>query len=232
MRTSEKFTTVSAALIKAKKKFAIAEKSGYNTHLKTKYSNLTDILAAVEPSLKDHDLMVIQSNLETTTEKVMHIETLILHSSGEWLAFQYNMPIEKITAQAYGSTTSYGRRYALCAALGITQSDDDAEIAKRTASDYKDLIAACNDTEALGTIFQSAKQNLSSAEWKIAEDHLRKRKAELTAETSRGFQPAKKNDKHIDQNQNVASRVNSDVESPRSDVESPQEIESQNIENF
>uniref|UniRef100_A0AAU6PXK7 Recombinase n=1 Tax=Escherichia phage ETEP102 TaxID=3117680 RepID=A0AAU6PXK7_9CAUD len=194
MRTSEKFSTVSSALIAAKKQFAIAKKSGYNTHLKSHYSNLTDVLEAIEPALKEHDLMVIQSNLDTSTEKVMHIETLILHSSGEWLSFQYNMPIEKISAQAYGSTTSYGRRYALCAALGITQSDDDAEIAKRTAADYKKLITNCEKLEDLQVIYKSAKGSLGAAEWKIAEDHLQKRKAELSIGNARGFQPAKKAD--------------------------------------
>ena len=195
MRTSESIINVAKALIEAKKKFAIAKKSGYNTHLKSNYSNLTDILDAIEPALKEHDLMVVQSNLESTTEKVMHIETLVLHASGEWLAFQYNMPIEKITAQAYGSTTSYGRRYALCAALSITQSDDDAEISKRTASDYKKLVADCENVETLETIYKSAKASLSAAEWKIAEEHLRKRKAELTTGTARGFQPASKADR-------------------------------------
>lgn len=218
MRTSESIINVAKALIEAKKKFAIAKKSGYNTHLKSNYSNLTDILDAIEPALKEHDLMVVQSNLESTTEKVMHIETLVLHASGEWLAFQYNMPIEKITAQAYGSTTSYGRRYALCAALSITQSDDDAEISKRTASDYKKLVADCENVEALETIYRSAKASLSAAEWKIAEEHLRKRKAELTTGTARGFQPANKSDR------GNAAKV----------VEEPQEqkVQSKPIEDF
>lgn len=192
MRTSCSILQVSTALIAAKKQFAIAKKSGYNTHLKSNYSNLTDILEAIEPALKEHDLMVIQSNMDTTTEKVMHIETLVLHSSGEWLAFQYNMPIEKINAQAYGSTTSYGRRYALCAALCITQSDDDAEIAKRTASDYTKLIEGAKDLEALRTIHQSAKSSLSAAEWKVTEPKLLTRRAELSVSEARGFQPAEK----------------------------------------
>lgn len=192
MKTSPTFSKVSFALINAKKKFGVAKKSGYNTHLKSHYSTLNDVLEAVEPGLKDCDLMILQSNLETTTEKVMHIETLILHESGEWLAFQYNMPIEKINAQAYGSTTSYGRRYALCAALGISQSDDDGEIAKRSSEDYKKLIVACGDLEALRTIHQSAKQALGASEWRVVEEHLLKRKAELNAATATGFKPAAK----------------------------------------
>lgn len=192
MRTSESILKVSSALIAAKKQFAIAKKSGYNTHLKTHYSNLTDILDAIEPALKEHDLMVVQSNLDTTTEKVMHIETLVLHESGEWIAFQYNMPIVKTDPQGYGSTTSYGRRYALCAALSITQSDDDAEIAKRSASDYSKMIDAAKDLEELRAIHQSAKAALSAAEWKVTEPKLLKRKADLSVTEARGFQPAEK----------------------------------------
>lgn len=189
MKHSEKFTTVAAALVKAKKSFAKAIKSGENTHLKNKYATLDDVLESINPALMENDLMVIQSMLETSTDKVMHIETMVLHSSGEWLSFQYNMPIEKITAQAYGSTTSYGRRYSLCSALGISQADDDAEAAKRSAADYKKIIEAINDIEKLRDIWNRARAELSAAEWKVTEEHLLKRRSEIELNGARGFSP-------------------------------------------
>lgn len=187
MRTSETFSTVAKALIAAKADFALAKKSGHNKHLGNNYANLDDVLEAITPSMKENKLMVIQSTLDRSTEKLMYIETMILHESGEFMAFEYQMPIEGTKAQQYGSTTSYGRRYALCAVLGISQADDDAEIAKRTASDYKKLVEACEDLEMLGKIHADARSKLSAAEWKIAEGHLQKRKAELTAGARRGF---------------------------------------------
>ena len=49
MRTSEKFTTIAAALIKAKSGFVAAKKSGKNNHLGNTYANLGDILDAISP---------------------------------------------------------------------------------------------------------------------------------------------------------------------------------------
>lgn len=217
MRTSESFKNVAAALIEAKTKFVAAKKSGYNTHLKSHYSNLTDIIEAIEPALNDNGLMVMQSNLDTSTEKVMHIETLVLHSSGEWLAFQYNMPIVKVDPQAYGSTTSYGRRYALCAALGITQTDDDAEIAKRKASEFPALIDAAKDMDELRIIHETAKKSLTAAEWKVVEPKLIARRAAFTQATARGFKPA------VTEKDAQKKQVEPDNKKP---------VESENIENF
>lgn len=187
MRTSETFSTVAKHLIAAKADFALARKSGHNKHLGNHYANLDDVLEAITPSMKDKKLMVIQSTMDKSTDRLMYIETMILHESGEFMAFEYQMPIEGTKAQQYGSTTSYGRRYALCAVLGISQADDDAEIAKRTASDYKKIIANCEDLDALGKIYTDARSKLNPAEWKIAEGDLQKRKAELTAGSRRGF---------------------------------------------
>lgn len=190
MRSSTEFKAVAAALIQAKKKFAKAQKSRENTHLRNKYATLDDILEAVEPALNDNDVMVIQSMLDTSTDKNMHIETMFLHKTGEWMSFQFNMPIEKVTAQGYGSSTSYARRYALSAALGISQADDDGEIAKLTASDFKGRIESCSDLDALRKVWEQARQQLSPAEWKVTEGHLLKRKQEIEIAGARGFNPA------------------------------------------
>ncbi|QPB09484.1 RecT-like ssDNA annealing protein [Klebsiella phage Solomon] len=217
MRTSEKFTTVAAALIQAKSKFVAAKKSGKNNHLGNTYANLGDILDAITPALSENKIMVIQSMMDTSTEKVMHLETMFLHESGEFMAFQYNMPISKTVEQAYGSTTSYARRYALAAALGIKQADDDAEITKMKPQDFKKRIDACNDLEALREIYKLAKQTLTPAEWKITEDDITKRQAELTVTPANGFNPGKP--------QKVAKQE------PEK-VESKPEPESQDISSF
>nr|CAK6604673.1 unknown function [Klebsiella phage vB_Kpn_K2PH164C1] len=106
MRTSEKFTTIAAALIKAKSGFVAAKKSGKNNHLGNTYANLGDILDAISPALEKNKIMVIQSMMDTSTEKVMHLETMFLHESGEFMAFQYNMPISK--EQNYGHSIHDG----------------------------------------------------------------------------------------------------------------------------
>lgn len=215
MITSEKFSHVAAQLVQAKKKFSIAKKTGKNTHLKNTYATLDDVLEALTPSMKEHDLMVIQSTMDKSTPQMMYIETMILHSSGEFMAFEYQMPIEGTKAQQYGSTTSYGRRYALCAIFGIAQSDDDAEIAKRTASDYKKLAENCDNLTDLQAIHKSAKSALSASEWKIAEDHLQRRKAELNTNTRRGFNVPPADEPAPE---NVADTPSAPVESKAEDI--------------
>lgn len=205
MRTSESFKEIAVALIKAKSGFVAAKKSGKNSHLGNTYANLGDILDAIGPSLEKNKIMVIQSMMDTSTDKVMHLETMFLHESGEWMAFQFNMPISKTVEQAYGSTTSYARRYALAAALGIKQADDDAEIAKMKPQDFKKRIDACEDLESLREIYKLAKQTLTPAEWKVTEDDITKRQAQLKVTPANGFNPGKP--------QEVAKREPEQVES-------------------
>ena len=54
---------------------------------------------------------------------------MLLHESGQWIKSRLKMPIEKATAQAIGSTITYGRRYGLSAMVGIAQYDDDGNSA-------------------------------------------------------------------------------------------------------
>ena len=57
-----------------------------------------------------------------------------MHTSGEWISATLSMPVERETAQGFGSALSYCRRYALTAMLGIAAEDDDAEASKGTVA--------------------------------------------------------------------------------------------------
>ena len=49
-----------------------------------------------------------------------------MHTSGEWIETDpLGLKAEKQTAQGTGSAVTYGRRYSLSAALGISSEDDD-----------------------------------------------------------------------------------------------------------
>ncbi len=58
------------------------------------------------------------------------VSTMVLHNSGQWIKSETQLPIDSAAkmsaAQAAGSVITYARRYALAAALGIAQEDDDA----------------------------------------------------------------------------------------------------------
>lgn len=89
-----------------------------------KYATLPGILQAVRPVLQKHGLAVLQNAAEGANGSV-DISTMIVHSSGEYLVLAaLPMPIGN-TAQETGSAITYGRRYQLLAALGLSADDDD-----------------------------------------------------------------------------------------------------------
>lgn len=53
------------------------------------------------------------------------VNTLLLHSSGQWLASSLLIKSDTPTAQGIGSAITYAKRYALSAILGIVTDDDD-----------------------------------------------------------------------------------------------------------
>ena len=84
------------------------------------YADLSDIRAAVVPSLAKNGLAISQMiNADT-----VRLTTLLLHESGEFLGCTYDLP-RGLPAQQFGSALTYARRYSLCSLLGVVAEDDD-----------------------------------------------------------------------------------------------------------
>lgn len=192
MKTSEQNKQVLKALFEAKGKFSKAEKSKQNSHLKNKYSTLEDVLAAVEPGLADSGLVLFQGMLDDESTSRIKVETTFYHAeSGEWVSFLTIVPISKQDAQGYGSSLTYARRYAITAALGLSQADDDGQLAVKGINSFKKDLAKCNTLDDLRDVYKEAKQSLDSAGWLVFEPHIIERKAEIQAMQTNGFNPAK-----------------------------------------
>lgn len=188
---SESQSKVLAALISARGKFVKVKKDRTNTHLKNKYATLDSVLDAINPALTDNDLIVEQSMLPGSTAEVMHIVTELIHSSGEYRCYYFTIPIAKRDAQGVGSAFTYARRYALCGIFGLSQADDDAQIAVKSAADWKKDLDKCETTEELQATLKSAWVSSDAASKKIIQDHYEKRKAEITIGKAKGFKPNK-----------------------------------------
>lgn len=110
-----------------------AVKNSVNPHFKSDYANLETILDVVRGVYKRHGLAVVQFPGPLKSDSgvfSVDITTTIIHSSGEMIGSTMSMPVNadkngKITPHAVGSAITFGRRYALAAAAGITQADDD-----------------------------------------------------------------------------------------------------------
>jgi CHASE2 domain-containing sensor protein len=55
------------------------------------------------------------------------VETILMHSSGEWISNTLLLACKKQDPQAMGSAITYARRYAYQSVLGIPSEDDDGE---------------------------------------------------------------------------------------------------------
>jgi hypothetical protein len=144
MRHSEQLNEIAASMSKLQGEIEDASKdtSGYGY----KYADLSQVLGIIRPLLSKNGLSFTQ-HVSNADDKII-IETMVMHSSGQWMSSEIAMPPvpskSMNAAQAVGSIITYGRRYALTAIFGITQTDDDGapekarhEEPKKAQQEYK-----------------------------------------------------------------------------------------------
>ncbi|WWD12616.1 Erf-like ssDNA annealing protein [Escherichia phage BubbaBully] len=214
MKLSEKFDEILPALHKARSQFVKVKKDRQNTHLKNKYATLDSVLDAITPALTENKLMIMQDG--ERIESTMRVETTVIHISGQWAKFYFDIPIVKNDPQGVGSAFTYGRRYALAAAFGLSQADDDAQIAVKSAQDWKRDLDKCESVDDLQSVLRDAWKSSDKANQVIIKEHYEKRKAEIEIGSARGFSAAAPK-------QNLASKV---------DEPQKQAVESQPITSF
>ena len=214
MKLSEKFDEILPALHKARSQFVKVKKDRQNTHLKNKYATLDSVLDAITPALTENKLMIMQDG--ERIESTMRVETTVIHISGQWAKFYFDIPIVKNDPQGVGSAFTYGRRYALAASFGLSQADDDAQIAVKSAQDWKRDLDKCESVDDLQGVLRDAWKSSDKANQVIIKEHYEKRKAEIEIGSARGFSAAAPK-------QNLAPKV---------DEPQKQAVESQPITSF
>lgn len=190
MKLSEKFDEVLPALHKARSMFVKVKKDKQNTHLKNRYATLDSVLDAITPALTDNDLMLMQDMIESEAPNRIKVETTVIHVSGQWVKFYAELPIVKNDPQGVGSAFTYARRYAAAAAFGLSQADDDAQIAVKSAQDWKRDIDKCEDLESLQRVLKQAWSACDPASKQVVKEHYESRKAQIEIGSARGFSPA------------------------------------------
>ena len=219
MKFSEKFDEILPALHKARSQFVKVKKDKQNTHLKNKYATLDSVLDAITPALTENELMLMQDVVPSEKPGTMCIQTTVIHVSGQWVKYYFEIPIVKNDPQGVGSAFTYGRRYAAAAAFGLSQADDDAQIAVKSAQDWKRDLDKCDNVTDLQEVFKSAYKSSDPASRVIVKEHYDTLKAKLEIGTARGFKPANPaenlaNNKVVDQPkaENVESQSITDFE--------------------
>jgi hypothetical protein len=164
MNRSEAINELVSALAKAQGAFKPILKDADNPAFRSKYADLSTIIEATRPALNANGLVIIQGvqcELDTQATK---IETLLAHTSGQWISDELHLPAtmrDRFDAQAVGSSQTYGRRYAMQAMLGVAAFDDDGNAAAGVGS--KEAAQAVGQTK-IKELEQKKKPNGSAPE--------------------------------------------------------------------
>ena len=111
------------ALVRVQGALRNLRKSASNPFFKSKYVPLDVVLDEVRPLLLQEQLAVLQSATIVDTQLVLL--TTFVHKNGSTVTTTMACHMTKMDPQGAGSTVTYLRRYALCAALAVAGTDDD-----------------------------------------------------------------------------------------------------------
>lgn len=181
---SAEIDKLAGALAKAQGKITGALKDSSNPFFKSKYADLASCWDACREALSENELAVMQPTMkgnpvtikwDTTDQETgevknysvesheLIIRTMLVHSSGQWVRSDLPLVPRDVTPQGIGTAISYGRRYALCAMVGVAQVDDDGN----AASGRDDRTQKQRDTH-------SPKPDTSAVSTKVANDYCKR----------------------------------------------------------
>jgi len=175
MNKSDNIAELAKALSKAQADMSGAKKSSNNPFFKSRYADLKEVIECVKEPFADNGLSFVQFPI--SNDGFAGVETVIMHSSGEWISNEYMLKVSKNDPQGIGSAITYARRYALQAACGVPSEDDDGESAmgrtskqkkapepkpepKQTKTEAIELLAAAEDfSKLVGAWNKVSKEN-------------------------------------------------------------------------
>jgi len=187
MKTSESINEISTALAKAQGKMQNALKDKANPFFKSTYADLASVLDACRQPLSDNGLCVYQVH-DMLEDGTMLLVTRLAHSSGQWIEGRMPMYPTKKDSQGIGSASTYCRRYALAAMVGIGSEDDDGNAAcKPVKEECKAVLHDKKEKKISIEDIQLLQETLKDC----SEDFRAKVSPTLSSLTSESFEKAK-----------------------------------------
>jgi len=138
MNKSESIKNIAIAMNKAQSEMGGAHKGANNPFFKSKYADLGAVVEAVKEPFSNNGLSYVQFPIEECGR--IGVETILMHTSGEWLSNSFTVNLTKQDAQGAGSAITYCRRYGLQAVAGIPSEDDDGNNASKGNSAPKGFV--------------------------------------------------------------------------------------------
>lgn len=119
---SDAINEIAKALAAAQSKIEAATLNRINPHFKSKYADLASVIDSIREPLSANGLAVSQTT--EIRETGLILRTVLMHSSGQWLAAEYPLP-QTARPQELGSALTYARRYCLSSIICNSSDDDD-----------------------------------------------------------------------------------------------------------
>lgn len=132
MTRSDDIAALAASMAKAQAEITGATKSHENPHFRSRYADLASVWDACRGPLTKHGLAIIQwPRLAHLGGEAwaLELETVLTHTSGQWMADTLAVVLARLDAQSIGSAITYARRFSLGAVAGVAPDDDDGEAA-------------------------------------------------------------------------------------------------------
>lgn len=127
MKMSEEIGQLAGALAKAQGAIQDATKNAQNPFFKSKYADLSSVRNTIKDPLSENELALTQ--FPTVGQNGVSVETMLLHSSGQFMVASTWVPIAKADAHGIGSALTYARRYGIMSLLCLATEDDDGNAA-------------------------------------------------------------------------------------------------------
>lgn len=124
MNKSEEIQELSKALIAAGKEVKNPKKNAKNPHFGNDYATLDSVIESYKEAYLKNGVSVLENPV--SQDGMIGVSITLLHESGQYITHDpFLLPPGKNTAQGFGSSITYARRYALSAVMNIAADDDD-----------------------------------------------------------------------------------------------------------
>lgn len=141
IQTSVEVKNLFGAFRNAQQIMIAVHKDASNPFFKSKYATLENVVSVVKDVFSQQGLSFTQAP-GSLTDGALTVSTRIMHTSGEWMESDFQMPLAKKDPQGTGAAISYACRYALMAVCGLPATDDDAESAVDRSEKKKEAVTS------------------------------------------------------------------------------------------
>lgn len=144
VRRRESEVAFNSAMSSAQEALVPIIKNRPNSQTKSKYADITALAEQAMPTIYSHGFGLTFSEFQSDKPDHVGIACIIRHRAGHSERHEFHIPTDgaglkgnanKTATHAYGSTTTYGRRYATCCVFNIATKDDDGNAASVKVDD-------------------------------------------------------------------------------------------------